>query len=93
LKNPNPQIGLPIYSARKLNAMNRRQLNQRIAPLEVKNWNIKHPIGTPVKLTKDSGAVIETKTRSAAALNSSGHAVIWLENVSGYYLLGRVKLT
>jgi hypothetical protein len=71
--------------------MNGRQLNQRIAPLEVENWNLKHAIGTPVKLTKDSGEVMETRTRSAAEIAASGHAVIWLENVSGYYLLDRVK--
>ena len=70
--------------------MNGRQLNQRIAPLQVENWNLKYPVGTSVRLTKDSGEVIETHTRSAAEISSSGHAVIWLEGVSGFYLLSRV---
>ena len=71
--------------------MNHRQKCQRIAALEVQNWNLTYPIGLAVTLLKDSGDTIETRTRSAAEIASSGHAVIWLEGVSGYYLLDRVK--
>jgi len=71
--------------------MNHRQKNQRIAFLEVENWNLLHDVGTPVLLTKDSGEAISTKTRSRAEIASSGHAVIWLDGVSGFYLLDRVK--
>jgi hypothetical protein len=71
--------------------MNHRQKDQRIAALEVENWNLKHQVGTAVTLTKDSGQLVYTRTRSAAEVAASGHAVIWLEGVSGYYLLDRVK--
>lgn len=63
----------------------------RIAALEVENWNLKYAVGTPVMLTKDSGTVVTTKTRSRAEVAASGHAVIWLEGISGYYLLDRVR--
>lgn len=62
---------------------------QKIAALEVENWNLKHPVGTKVELRKDSGGPIITKTRSEAEVSASGHAVCWFEGVSGYYLLER----
>lgn len=62
---------------------------QKIAALEVENWNLKHPVGTKVELRKDSGDPIITKTRSEAEVSASGHAVCWFEGVSGYYLLER----
>lgn len=60
-----------------------------IADLQVENWNLKHPVGTPVKLRKDSGEVVETKTRYPAYISDSGHAVCFFEGVSGYYMLDR----
>lgn len=51
----------------------------------------KHPIGTPVLVTKDDGTTIETKTRSPAEVLAGHTAVIWLEGISGCYLLSRVK--
>jgi hypothetical protein len=63
----------------------------RLVALEVENWNLKHPVGTAVTLRKDSGDVVDTQTRGAAEVSASGHAVIWLEGVSGYYLLDRVS--
>jgi hypothetical protein len=71
--------------------MDHRQKDKRIAELEVENWNLTYPVGQRVTLTKDSGHVIETITRSEAEVASSGHAVIWLVGISGYYLLSRVK--
>lgn len=59
------------------------------AELIVENWNLKHPVGTPVKLRKDSGDVIETKTRYPAYISDSGHAVCFFEGVSGYYMIDR----
>jgi hypothetical protein len=52
-------------------------------------FNAKHPIGTSGKLLKDGGKVMETVTRSAAQVLSGHSAVIWLEGVSGCYLLDR----
>lgn len=75
-----------------MRAPNRReQVSRRMAALEVENWNLKHPVGTPVILLKDSGQRISTKTRSMAEVAASGHAVCWFEGVSGYYLLDRAS--
>jgi hypothetical protein len=59
---------------------------------ECADWNHAHPIGTPVELTTDSKGVIHTKTTAAAQLiPSSNLPVIWVEGISGCYLLSRVK--
>ena len=67
--------------------MKRKPSQQRA----VDNWNAKHAVGTEVTLTKDNGDVIRTKTRSEAEVLSGHTAVIWLEGVTGCYLLDRVK--
>lgn len=56
------------------------------------DWNAKHPVGTAVTLTKDLGEQVPTKTRSVAQVLSGHSAVIWLEGISGCWLLERVKL-
>lgn len=53
-------------------------------------FNDRYPIGQAVTLRKDSGEGISTKTRSEAEVLSGHSAVIWLEGVSGCYLLDRV---
>jgi len=58
---------------------------------QVDAWNMRFPVGTEVSLEKDSGEVVITKTRSNAELLSGHSAVIWLEGISGCYLLDRVK--
>jgi len=58
--------------------------------MEVDLFNARYPIGTPVLLKRDNGQTMETKTRSKAQVSGGHSAVIWLENVSGYYLLDRV---
>lgn len=57
------------------------------------DWNAAHPIGTAVELHKDGGEYFPTKTRSEAQVLSGHSAVIWVEGVSGCYLLSRVKPT
>jgi hypothetical protein len=64
---------------------------RRVADLEAENWNFKHPVGTMVKLKKDSGEEKITKTRSEAYVCDSGYAVCFFEDVSGYYLLNRAE--
>jgi hypothetical protein len=54
-------------------------------------WNAAHAVGTAVVLTKDLGEKVDTKTRSKAQVLSGHSAVIWLEGVSGCWLLERVK--
>ena len=62
-------------------------------------WNELYPVGTPVTVELNSGEIRATKTRSEAQMlgaepsrNNPGHtAVIWLEGVSGCYLLSCVR--
>ncbi|WP_221142429.1 hypothetical protein [Rhizobium lentis] len=53
-------------------------------------FNARVSVGSAVKLKKDSGEIIETKTRSRAEVLSGHSAVTWLEGISGCYLLDRV---
>lgn len=53
-------------------------------------WNEVVAVGDPVSLLKDSGQEIETTTRSEAYVSASGHPVVFLTGVAGYYLLDRV---
>lgn len=53
-------------------------------------WNRVNPVGTEVTLERDNGQIEHTKTRSEAYVCSAGYAVIFLEKVSGYYMLNRV---
>lgn len=54
-------------------------------------WNEKYPVGTLVCVRRDNGAVETTKTRSEAQVLSGHTPVIWLEGISGCYLLDRVE--
>lgn len=56
-------------------------------------WNAANPIGTPVALKRDNGHTLNTKTRSEAYVCEAGYPVIFVEGVSGYYLLDRVTPT
>lgn len=65
---------------------------KRQAKQDVESWNRQHRPGLDVIVTKDRGEQIRTKTRSAAQLGGGGVvAVIFLEGISGYYQLDRVK--
>ena len=75
---------------KKQSAYERKQQEQmRVAALECENWNLKHPVGTAVTLTMDSGEIRKTKTRTEAFVCDSGYAVCFFVGVSGYYLLNR----
>ena len=79
--------------AKQLSAWERKQIERRyVAALEAENWNLKYPVGTPVRLQRDSGEVKETKTRSEAYVCESGYAVCFFEGVCGYYMLNRVTV-
>lgn len=54
-------------------------------------WNEANPIGTPVIVWRDNGTSFSTITRSPALVADCGSAVIWLENISGYYSLYCVR--
>lgn len=57
----------------------------------VTKWNQLYPVGHRVVVSLDSGINRETTTRSAAYVSDSGHPVVFLDGVSGYYLLDRVR--
>lgn len=54
-------------------------------------WNAANPVGCTVILSKDNGTEFATRTRSQAQILSGHSAVIWLDNVTGCYLLNRVR--
>lgn len=71
--------------------MNRELKRREKAEADCKHWNRLHPVGDACKVTLDNGAVRDTTTRSEAYVSASGHAVIFLTGISGYYLLDRVN--
>lgn len=58
---------------------------------DVDNWNAKHPVGTEVRVMRDFGGPVFTKTRSEAWMLGGHTAVIMLEDISGAYSLDRCK--
>lgn len=67
--------------------------NPKALALQVEKWNAKYPVGSVVIVRMDGGELRETKTRSAAEVLSGHSAVIWLDGISGCYLLDRVSPT
>jgi hypothetical protein len=65
----------------------------------VGRWNAAHAVGAAVTVELDSGEIVSTRTRSQAQMlggepskNNPGHtAVVWLEGISGCYILSRVR--
>lgn len=58
----------------------------------VREWNEKHPVGTPVIVTKDDSTEIKTMTVHEATLLGGHTAVAWLKDISGCYSLERVRV-
>ena len=57
---------------------------------QVEAFNARFPIGQIVTVRKDNGEGIRTATRSKAQVLSGHSAVVWLEGITGCYLLDRV---
>lgn len=57
----------------------------------VKKWNENNLIGCDVAVRMDNDSVIDSRTRSAAFVNTVGEAVIFVDCFAGYYLLSRVR--
>ncbi len=57
---------------------------------QVRQWNHLYAIGQRVIVTKDLGEQVFTKTKTEAFVAQSGHAVIFVEDITGFYLLERV---
>lgn len=64
---------------------------KRLTQKDCDTWNAKHQIGAPVNVRMDNGETTRTVTRSKAEMLSGHTAVIWLEGISGCYMLDRVK--
>jgi hypothetical protein len=56
----------------------------------VDDWNGRHPPRSVVVVRMDSGEARTTRTRGAAWVSNSGHPVVALDGIAGYYLLSRV---
>jgi hypothetical protein len=72
------------------------QLECRVRQCDIQlvdTWNELHGEDETVTVKKDNGDIVKTKTRSNAFLASDGTPVIFLEGISGYYLLDRVAST
>lgn len=54
-------------------------------------WNSANAVGATVKVRLDNGEMRETTTRSQAEILGGHSAVIWLEGITGCYLLDRVR--
>lgn len=58
---------------------------------QVDDFNARYSVGQLVSVRRDSGDAVITKTRSKAEILSGHSAVIWVEGISGCYLLDRVS--
>lgn len=69
-----------------------KKLSQKQAQEMVENWNEFFPVGTPVRYWSvlPGGKSLDTKTRSEAWIQSSGHPVVMIERQSGSVSLQHV---
>lgn len=67
-----------------------RRPNTAALQKQCDDFNARFPVGQPVTVRKDNGEGVTTLTRFPAEVLSGHSAVIWLENISGCYLLDRV---
>ena len=61
-----------------------------IMQAKVEAFNKRNPIGTNVIVVKDLGEQVKTKVQYPAEVLSGHTPVVWLEGISGCYLLNRV---
>jgi hypothetical protein len=57
----------------------------------VDEWNRNHPVGTKVIVKMDDGTERHTHTTARAQLLGGHTGVVWLDGISGCYLLMRVR--
>jgi hypothetical protein len=53
-------------------------------------WNSRYAVGQSVRVRRDDGSYVDGATTSEAYTSASGHDVIHLDCVRGFYLLARV---
>ena len=57
---------------------------------KVDDWNERYQVGQAVNMRLDDGGTVQTKTSGPAEMLCGHSAVIWLEGVTGCFLLSRV---
>lgn len=57
---------------------------------QVESFNIEHPVGSPVTVRMDGGGFLDTTVKHPAQVLGGHTPVVWLEGVSGCYMLSRV---
>lgn len=72
--------------------MSRRQPTAAQLQAKCDKFNQRCTVGQAVTVRKDNGDIVHTTTRSEAQVQSGHSAVIWLEGISGCYLLDRVTI-
>ena len=70
--------------------MSRRPQSAAQLQAACNKFNAAHPVGATVTVQLDGGQIRETVTASEAQVLSGHSAVIWLDGVSGCYLLDRL---
>lgn len=58
----------------------------------IDEWNLKHPVGTLVKVSNGLGVVTQAPTSAPAMLLMKSTPVIWLKGVHNYIALSRVEV-
>lgn len=71
--------------------MNHRTRTMKNPQKQCDEFNAKYKVGTKGYLHMDSGEKKPTHTRSEAQVLSGHSAVVWVNGVSGCYLLDRFK--
>ncbi|WP_324694567.1 hypothetical protein [Novosphingobium sp. RL4] len=66
------------------------QLSPALLQQQCDDFNARFPVGQKVTVRRDDGEGVITNTRSRAEVLSGHSAVIWLDGISGCYLLDRV---
>lgn len=67
-----------------------KQPTQRELEDQVNYFNGRYPVGSKLKLKKDSGQIIDVTVRHVATILSGHSAVGWFEEVSGCYSLDSI---
>jgi len=67
-----------------------RRPNAAALQKQCDTFNARFPVGQSVSVRKDDGGGTLTQTRAPAEVLSGHSAVIWLDGISGCYLLDRV---
>ncbi len=64
---------------------------QKQLELEVENFNLKYKVGDKLKLERDSGEIQDVTVKFPATVMGGHSAVGWFEEISGCYMLDRVR--